>query len=218
MRIKPFEAIRPPPPLALEVASLPYDVGELEDARVIARGNPRSFLHVERPEVDLPDNFDPASGVDHASAAKNLKLFQHEGWLVREKSPALYLYRITLGTHKQTGIVACCHIEDYEKDIIRKHEKTKKPVEDQRTRHVEVTGAHTGPIFLLFRYKPEIQAMIDRLQAGKPLMGPNQWPPGMPAFRSALSAYYAEVLACGQRLLRGFASALGFLQPARASA
>jgi len=165
MRIKAFEAIRPPPSLAVEVASLPYDVGELEDARAIARGNPRSFLHVERPEVDLPDQFDPASGVDHESAARHLKLFLREGWLVRENKPALYLYRITLGQHRQTGIVACCHIEDYENDIIRKHEKTKKPVEDQRTRHVEVTGAHTGPIFLLFRDQPDIQSMIDRLQA-----------------------------------------------------
>ena len=170
MKIKAFSAIRPPANLAVEVASLPYDVGDLEDARVLADANPRSFLHVERPEVDLPDAFDPASGIDHQTAAKNLKLFLHEGWLVREAKPALYIYRITLGDHRQTGIVACCHIEDYENNIIRKHEKTKKPVEDQRTLHVQVTGAHTGPIFLLFRDDAKIAALIDEAVRGTPLL------------------------------------------------
>ncbi|HMP89670.1 MAG TPA: DUF1015 family protein [Kiritimatiellia bacterium] len=170
MRIKPFEAIRPPARLAVEVASLPYDVGDLEDARAIADANPRSFLHVERPEVDLPDHYDMSSGIDHHTAAKNLTLFLREGWLERESTPALYLYRITLGDHRQTGVVACCHIEDYENNIIRKHEKTKKPVEDQRTLHVQITGAHTGPIFLLFRDDPKITAKMDAILAGQPFM------------------------------------------------
>ncbi len=170
MKIKAFEAIRPPAELARDVASLPYDVGDLEDARVLADANPRSFLHVERSEVDLPDNYDQASGIDHQTAAKNLQLFLREGWLIREKSPALYIYRITLGSHAQTGIVACCHIEDYENNIIRKHEKTKKPVEDQRTLHVQTTGAHTGPIFLLFRDEAKIAAMLDDVVRGKPLL------------------------------------------------
>lgn len=170
MRIQPFHAIQPPPALANDVASLPYDVGELEDARVLADANPRSFLHVERPEVDLPDNFDSASGIDHEVAKKNLALFLREGWLKKDDRPALYLYRITLGEHAQTGIVACCHIEDYENNIIRKHEKTKKPVEDQRTRHVQVTGAHTGPIFLLFRDDKTIAGLMDNVAAGAPLM------------------------------------------------
>jgi len=170
MKIKAFEAIRPPAALAREVASLPYDVGDLEDARALADANPRSFLHVERPEVDLPDAFDQTSGIDHQTAAKNLQLFLREGWLVRETAPALYIYRITLGQHAQTGIVACCHIEDYENNIIRKHEKTKKPVEDQRTLHVQVTGAHTGPIFLLFRDDAKIAGMLDAAVRGAPLL------------------------------------------------
>jgi uncharacterized protein (DUF1015 family) len=145
-------------------------VGDLEDARVLADANPRSFLHVERPEVDLPDSFDSTSGIDHQTAAKNLNLFLREGWLVREKEPALYLYRITLGDHQQTGIVACCHIEDYEKNIIRKHEKTKKPVEDQRTLHVQVTGAHTGPIFLLFRDDARIASLMSGADKKPPLL------------------------------------------------
>jgi len=170
MRIKPFEALRPPSELARDVASLPYDVGDLEDARVLADANPRSFLHVERPEVDLPEQYDMASGIEHQTAAKNLQLFLREGWLVREKSPCLYLYRITLGDHRQTGIVACCHIEDYENNIIRKHEKTKKPVEDQRTLHVQVTGAHTGPIFLLFRDDARIDSLMNAAGQGAPLL------------------------------------------------
>lgn len=170
MRIKPFQNLRPPASLAAEVASLPYDVGDLEDARAIADANPRSFLHVERPEVDLPDHYDPASGVDHQTAARNLQLFLREGWLIRESTPSLYLYRITLGEHQQTGIVACCHIEDYENNIIRKHEKTKKPVEDQRTLHVQVTGAHTGPIFLIFRDDDRIASLMQRTSEHAPLL------------------------------------------------
>lgn len=170
MLIKSFQSIRPPAALAVEVASLPYDVGELEDARALADVNPRSFLHVERPEVDLPTGYDHASGIDHEVAAKNLQFFLREGWLVKESQPALYLYRITMGDHAQAGVVACCHIEDYENNIIRKHEKTKKPVEDQRTEHVQKTGAHTGPIFLLFRDEPRIVAMMDAVAAEAPLL------------------------------------------------
>jgi len=168
MKIAAFQAIQPPAHLAVEVASLPYDVGDLEDARALASVNPRSFLHVERPEVDLPDDFDAASGIDHATAARNLQLFLREGWLAREKERALYVYRITLGEHRQTGVVACCHIEDYERNIIRKHEKTKKPVEDARTCHVQVTGAHTGPIFLLFRDEARVASMLDAVTQTAP--------------------------------------------------
>jgi len=170
MKIKPFQDIRPPANLAVEVASLPYDVGDLEDARALADANPRSFLHVERPEVDLPDQFDQTSGIDHQTAAKNLQLFLREGWLLRDKEPGLFVYRITLGDHQQTGIVACCHIDDYENNIIRKHEKTKKPVEDQRTLHVQITGAHTGPIFLLFRDEPRIAKLMESAVKQSPLL------------------------------------------------
>jgi len=126
MRIKSFQTLRPPTGLAKEVASLPYDVGSIEDARVLADANEKSFLHVERPEVDLPETFDHGSGIDHETATKNLQKFLKEGWLIREEEPCVYLYRITMGDIVQTGIVACCHIEDYENNIIRKHEKTKR--------------------------------------------------------------------------------------------
>ncbi len=167
MRIKPFKALRPTPDLAAQVASLPYDVGELSAARAIAAANPKSFLHVERPEVDLPDHFEP--GADHASAARHLAAFRREGWLVQETQPHLYLYRIRLDDHTQTGLIACCHVEDYWNDVIKKHEKTKKPVEDQRTQHVLSTNANTGPIFLLHKDHAELKTLSNKIAQTKPL-------------------------------------------------
>ncbi len=167
MRIKPFKAIRPPANLAAEVASLPYDVGELADARREAAANPKSFLHVERPEVDLSDSFKP--GDDHASAAQHLKAFREKGWLTQEGEESLYLYRLTLGKHVQTGLIACCHVDEYWADIIKKHEKTKKPVEDQRTQHVLTTNANTGPIFLLYKDQAALDAAAASVASGAPL-------------------------------------------------
>jgi uncharacterized protein (DUF1015 family) len=168
MRIRPFAAVQPRPDLAAQVASLPYDVGELADARREAAANPRSFLHIERPEVDLPDAF--AAGADHASAARHLARFLASGWLAKETEPRLYLYRQQQGAHVQTGLVACCHVEDYWADVIRKHEKTKKPVEDQRAAHVLGCRANTGPIFLLHRDPPGLAARRDAVAAERPLM------------------------------------------------
>ncbi len=167
MRIKSFKALRPPCALAAEVASLPYDVGELEEARKIAAANPKSFLHVERPEVDLPDGF--AAGEDHASAAQHLKLFQQNGWLAQDGHEQLYLYRLQLGSHVQKGIIACCHVEEYWADVIKKHEKTKKPVEDQRTAHVLKCNANTGPIFLLYKDQAAIDETVEQVERGAPL-------------------------------------------------
>lgn len=167
MRIKPFKALRPPTELAAQVASLPYDVGELEDARRIAAANPRSFLHVERPEVDLPDAFEP--GADHAAASAHLRTFRANGWLVQDSSDQLYLYRIQLGSHVQKGIIACCNVDEYWADVIKKHEKTKKPVEDQRTLHVLECNANTGPIFLLYQDQPAIDATVAAIENKPPL-------------------------------------------------
>lgn len=169
MRIRPFHAIRPPPERAAAVASLPYDVGELSDARAEAQANPASFLHVERPEVDLPEGFDPATGIHHRTAASNLKRFLEGGVLVRDGEPALYVYELALGAHRQTGVLTTCHIDDYFRDVIKKHEKTKKPTEDDRTQHVLQVGAQTGPIFLIHRDAADIDALIARIRGGAPL-------------------------------------------------
>lgn len=161
MRVEPIHVLQPPPHRAQAVASLPYDVGDLEDARREAEQNPSSFLHVERPEVDLPRHFDAASGIHHETARRNLARMRERGDLRPAGAPGLFVYRITLGCHSQTGVVGGCHVEDYYADIIKKHEKTKKPTEDDRTRHVLHVGAHTGPIFLLYRDRPEIDALVD---------------------------------------------------------
>lgn len=169
MRIRPFAAVRPPPDLAVRVASLPYDVGDLDTARADARSNPLSFLHVERPEVDLPDAFDPATGIHHQTAAFNLQRFLQQGVLQKDGEPALYVYQQVLGRHTQTGVLATCHIDDYYADIIKKHEKTKKPTEDDRTRHVLTVGAQTGPIFLLHRDQPAVDRLVNQAKQGSPL-------------------------------------------------
>ncbi|MCB1069017.1 MAG: DUF1015 domain-containing protein [Kiritimatiellae bacterium] len=169
MRIKPFVTYRPAPSCVSEVASLPYDVGELKDARALAVGNPKSFLHVERPEVDLPADAEWPVGIDHQTAATNLKAFLDEAWLIPDREPSLYLYRIQLGEHVQTGVVACCHIDDYESNRIKKHEKTKKPVEDARTQHVLTTGSNTGPIFLTYRDEVAVDLLMTAEQEGPPL-------------------------------------------------
>lgn len=169
MRIRDFQAIRPPRELAARVASLPYDVGELESAREEAAANPASFLHVERPEVDLPVGFDAASGIHHRAAADSLRRFLEQGRLVRDPGRALYVYELTMGAHRQTGVLATCHIDDYYADVIKKHEKTKKPTEDDRTRHVLTVGAQTGPIFLLYRDRADVDRLVDAVRATEPL-------------------------------------------------
>ncbi len=169
MSIRPFAAVRPPVDLAARVASLPYDVGDLETARTEARANPMSFLHVERPEVDLPDAFDAASGIHHQTAARNLQRFLQQGTLKQDAEPALYVYQQQLGAHTQAGVLATCHIEDYYADVIKKHEKTKKPTEDDRTRHVLTVGAQTGPIFLLHREQPDVDRLVAQAKLGVPV-------------------------------------------------
>ncbi|MBN1270119.1 MAG: DUF1015 domain-containing protein [Kiritimatiellae bacterium] len=168
MRLKAFNAIRPPPELAKHVASPPYDVVTTEEARAVAQGNPKCFLHVVRSEIDLPDGTDPHSDAVYAQAARAFADFQKEGWLVRDETPALYLYRQALGDHSQTGVVGLCHVGDYEIDVIRKHEKTRRDKEDDRTRHIESIGAHSGPVFLAYRDQPEINEIVSEVEVGAP--------------------------------------------------
>lgn len=168
MRVHPISVLQPPPDRAAAVASLPYDVGQLADARREAQQNPSSFLHVERPEVDLPDNFDAASGIHHQTARKNLERLIAQGDLKRAAGPHLFVYRITMGEHSQVGIVGGCHVEDYYADLIKKHEKTRKPTEDDRTRHVLQVGAQTGPIYLMYKDQPEIDRLINGVMTQPP--------------------------------------------------
>lgn len=169
MRIHPFAAERPPPALAEAVASLPYDVVDSAQARALSAGNPDSFLRIVRPEVDLPEDTPPYDDRVYARAAANLREFRERGILQHDDRPCLYAYRLEIGGHAQTGLAATCHIDDYLQNVIRKHELTLPAKEEDRTRHVETLRANTGPVFLTYRDRPEIDSRMAEIEAGAPL-------------------------------------------------
>ncbi|MFH0952953.1 MAG: DUF1015 family protein [Verrucomicrobiota bacterium] len=169
MRIKAFQAWRPAPQLAAKVASLPYDVVNTAEARELSKGNANSFFHVSRAEIDLPAGTDLHAEQVYQKAAENFRRLLSDGVLVREDKPSLYVYRLVRGTHEQRGIVAVCHVGDYERNVIKKHEKTRKAPEDDRTKHIDATNAHSGPVFLAYRDQAEINRIAARTEQGAPL-------------------------------------------------
>jgi len=169
MRIKEFQALRPPAGIAGSVAAVPYDTVNSAEAAALAKGNSRSFLHVSRSEIDLPPGTDPYSDAVYARAVENLKNFQEKRILICERRPHLYVYQQTMGNHVQNSVVACCHVEDYEKNIILKHEKTRRDKEDDRARHIRTLRTHTGPVFITYRDVPAIDAIVAKTQLRKPL-------------------------------------------------
>lgn len=168
MKLRAFTPLRPPNELASLVASPPYDVIDSTEARRMAMGNPKSFLHINKPEIDLPEQVSLYDQAVYAKARENFDRFQQMGWLRREASPGIYLYRQAFKGHSQTGIVAVCHTEDYERDVIKKHEKTLRKKEDDRTRHVATLRANAGPVFLMVRAQPELKALMVAAEAGEP--------------------------------------------------
>ncbi|MFG0330550.1 MAG: DUF1015 domain-containing protein [Phycisphaerales bacterium] len=169
LRIKPFRALRPTPEKARQVASVPYDVVNREEAAALARGNPDSFLHVVRPEIDLPDEVDAYDDAVYDKGRENLDRLVESGALVREERPSLYLYRQIMNGQPQVGLVCCCHIDDYEQDIIKKHEKTRPKKENDRTRHTLTLNANAGPVFLTYRGRSEIDELVKREMENDPL-------------------------------------------------
>ena len=168
--IRPFKALRPQAERAAQVASVPYDVVNTEEARALASGNPWSFLHVSRPEIDLPEGTPIYSDQVYAKASSNFEKLRKECPLAVEETPGLYLYRLIMGDHEQIGVVACCSVDDYDRDIIRKHERTRRDKEDDRTRHIMVLRAQTGPVFLTYRAQAKIDSMVaDALKGNPPL-------------------------------------------------
>jgi uncharacterized protein (DUF1015 family) len=158
--IRPFKALRPEANRAGDVASVPYDVVSTEEARALAGNNPLSFLHVSRPEIDLPVDTDSHSDPVYRKALANFDRLIKECPLVTERTPSLYLYRLIMGEHEQIGVVACCSLDEYDQDLIRKHERTRRDKEDDRTRHMTVLRAQTGPVFLTYRASREIDTMV----------------------------------------------------------
>lgn len=167
--VLPFRALRPPPAKAAAVSAVPYDVVSTAEARQLAAGNPLSFLHVSRPEIDLPDGTDPYSDSVYAKAAENFAKLKREAPLSPEAEPSLYVYRLRMGDHEQTGIAGCCSLDEYDTDVIRKHERTRRDKEDDRTRHMVTIAAQTGPVFLTYRGRPEIDTIVEEAMTAEPL-------------------------------------------------
>jgi uncharacterized protein (DUF1015 family) len=167
--ILPFKAYRPQAVLAAQVASVPYDVINTAEARQLASGNPYSFLHVCRPEIDLPEGIDEHDDRVYSTGAANLRKFVADGILSPESSDSLYVYQQRMGSHVQAGLVALCSVREYEQNRIKKHEFTRRDKEDDRTRHVTEQAANAEPVFLTYRAQSAIDAIIDGVRASAPL-------------------------------------------------
>jgi uncharacterized protein (DUF1015 family) len=166
--LRPFRALRPNPVDASAIAAVPYDVVSTEEARALADGNSRSFLRVSRAELELPPGTDPYSPGVYERAVANFERLRQS--MVLERDPSLYFYKLRMGAHEQTGLAACWTLDDYERDVIKKHEKTRRDKEDDRTRHMIALKAQTGPVFLTYRAARDIDAIANRAMAGPPLI------------------------------------------------
>jgi uncharacterized protein (DUF1015 family) len=167
-RLYPFRALRPKPEVAPQVAAVPYDVVSVDEARALADGNPLSFLRVSRPELELPAGTDPYSDSVYERAAKNFAALKASAFVV-EDEPSVYFYRLQMGAHTQTGLAAAFSIDEYDRDVIKKHEKTRPDKEDDRTRHMKTLGAQTGPVFLTYRESADAGAIARRATSAAPL-------------------------------------------------
>ncbi len=157
------------PESAAQVAAVPYDVVNTEEAQSLAAANPLSFLHVSRAEIDLPAETNPYADAVYAKAVENLKALKTRAPLVVEDRPSLYVYRLKMGGHVQTGIAASYSLDEYDADVIKKHERTRRDKEDDRTRHIVELRAQTGPVFLTYRASPAVDKVVDRAVARPPL-------------------------------------------------
>jgi len=167
--VRPFRALRPKPERAADVSAVPYDVVSTAEARSLARGNASSFLHVSRPEIDLPDGTDPYSDAVYSKAVENFGRLKRDAPLSHETEPSLYVYRLRRNGREQTGVAGVFSLDEYDSDVIRKHERTRRDKEDDRTRHMLALGAQTGPVFLTYRDRPEIDAIVERVKREPPL-------------------------------------------------
>lgn len=168
--IRAFPGLRPAPGRAADVAAPPYDVMNEAEAREMVSGRPWSFLHISRPEVDLPEGTDPYAPEVYAKAAENLEKMVKEGVLVRDEKPCYYVYRLTMGAHRQTGLVAAASVEAYDTDRIKKHEFTRPAKEDDRVRQVDALNAQTGPVFLVYPSAPGVDQQLVRIAQAQPDM------------------------------------------------
>jgi uncharacterized protein (DUF1015 family) len=200
-QIRPFAALRPKPLLADRICELPYDVMSSAEAREMARGNPLSFLHVSKPEIDLLESIDPYDARVYAKGTENFSRMIADAALLKDAQPFYYFYRQIMGKHCQTGLVAVASCEDYLKGIIKKHEFTRPDKEDDRVRHMESLNSQTGPVFLVYRAVPQ----MDEMAAARVAQAPDtdftaadgirhtSWTVREPAAISAISAAFAAM-------------------------
>lgn len=168
--VRRFKAVRPATAdLAARVASVPYDVVDTAEAAQLAAGNPISFLHVIRPEIDLPEGTDPHTDEVYEQGCKAYRQLIADGVLARDDEPALFAYRQIMNGHAQLGVMGCASVDEYDDDAIKKHEKTRPDKEDDRVRHLLSLPAHSEPVFLAYRDEPAIDAVVARIAAGEPL-------------------------------------------------
>jgi len=167
--IKSFKALRPKPEIAEKVSSVPYDVVNREEAKKLAEGNSISFLHVIRPEIDLPADIDPYDDAVYNKARENFLNLINENILIEDDERAIYLYRLTMGDHSQIGIAACYSVDEYDRGIIKRHELTRKDKEDDRLKHMLTLSAHTGPVLLAFKSNKEINNLLEKSIKNTPI-------------------------------------------------
>ena len=159
--VRPFKAIRPAAEYAKDVAALPYDVMNSEEAREMVQDKPYSFLHIDKAEVDLPADIDIYSPAVYAKAKENLDGMIKKGVFIQDETPRLYIYRLTMDGREQTGLTACVAADEYINNTIKKHEFTRADKEADRIRHVDTLNANTGPIFLAYKKNAEAKAIIE---------------------------------------------------------
>jgi uncharacterized protein (DUF1015 family) len=155
-----FAGMRPPPQLADQVAAPPYDVINSDEARELAENNPNSFLHINKPEIDLPSDVDVYSDVVYAQGSENIARFIKEGILVQDSAPGFYIYRQSLGDHEQTGIVCLVSADDYENNLIKKHELTRPQKENDRVRHMQAVNAQVGPVLMIYAAEKKLSDIV----------------------------------------------------------
>jgi uncharacterized protein (DUF1015 family) len=166
--VRPFRGLRPRPEFAACVAAPPYDVVDSGEARRMAEGNEFSFLHVNKPEIDLPPDVDHYDDRVYATGARNLRRFMASGVFVREAEPSFYVYQQRMEAQTQAGVVCAASCHEYEDGLIKRHEFTRKDKEDDRTRHTDALNANAGPVFLTYRKRADIDAVVDDVRQAKP--------------------------------------------------
>ena len=199
--VRPFVCVRPEAGKADKVAALPYDVYNRKEACEAVKGNPLSFLNIDRAETQFPDDVDTYDDRVYVKAREILDRQIEEGVYVTDGEEDYYLYELTMDGRSQTGVVACCSIDDYVGGVIKKHENTREDKEIDRIRHVDTTNAHTGPIFLAYRQDEAVKEIVAQVKSGQPIydfvsddgIGHRVWVIGDRAMVGAVQDAFAQI-------------------------